>query len=122
VHAERGPILVVEDDRDLRNSLCGLLELEGFPTVGASNGQEALAWLRRHPAPCAILLDLMMPVMSGPEFRARQLDDEVLAGIPVVVLSALEEARQQEGLRGARAYLKKPIEAEMLLDTLRRLC
>ena len=60
--------------------------------------------------------------LSGPEFRAQQLEDEVLARIPVVVLSALEEARQQEGLRGARAYLKKPIEAEMLLDTLRRLC
>ena len=116
------PILVVEDDRDLRDSLCGVLELEGFPTVGARNGEEALTWLRTHPAPCAILLDLMMPVMNGLEFRTRQLDDVALAGIPVIVLSALDDGQQKTDLRDAQAYLKKPIEPDALFDALRRFC
>jgi CheY-like chemotaxis protein len=122
VSETHGPILVIEDDRDLRDSLCGVLEIEGFPTAAASNGKEALSWLRTHPRPCAILLDLMMPVMNGLEFRSQQVVDARLAGIPVIVLSALDEGLQRSDLTGAQAYLKKPIEPDTLLDTIRRFC
>src|SRR5690349_4088262 len=64
-----GPVLVVEDDADIRESVCQILEDEGFPTVGACNGKEALATLRTmEPLPRLILLDLMMPIMNGWEF------------------------------------------------------
>jgi CheY-like chemotaxis protein len=117
-----GPILVIEDDGDLRDSLCELLQLEGFATVSAASGREALEWLRRNGPPCAILLDLMMPVMSGPELRTALLHDPAFARIPVIVLSALEESRQRGDVAGAQAYLKKPVEPEVLVLTLKRYC
>jgi CheY-like chemotaxis protein len=83
-----GRILVVEDDPDIRETLSEALGFEGYEVTAASNGREALDALRRGPRADVILLDLMMPVMSGWEFRRVQLDDPALAGIPVVVVSA----------------------------------
>jgi CheY-like chemotaxis protein len=117
-----GPILVVEDDGDLRDSVCEVLASEGFPTACAANGREALDWLLKNSAPCAIVLDLMMPVMSGAELRAHLLKDPGLAAIPVIVLSALDEARQRGQVGGAKAYLKKPIDPDALVSALQRFC
>src|SRR5439155_7067879 len=68
-------VLVVEDDFDLRDALVPILEYEGHRVVSAANGREALDWLHAMPPPSLILLDLMMPVMNGEEFRAEQLRD-----------------------------------------------
>ena len=69
-------VLIVEDDQDARELLQQLLELNGFHTSMASNGREALGLLDRHAGQiCLVLLDLMMPVMNGWEFRAAQLAD-----------------------------------------------
>src|SRR5437762_11749160 len=87
-------VLAVEDDFDLRDALVPILEYEGHRVVSAANGQEALERLQTMPPPSLILLDLMMPVMDGEEFRARQLRDPTLASIPVVVVSA--HARSEE--------------------------
>src|SRR5688572_11356455 len=73
------PVLVVEDDREQRETLCAMLDLEGFRHAEAANGREALDYLEGFPAPCLVLLDLDMPVMNGWDFRARQLADERLA-------------------------------------------
>src|SRR5580765_7790969 len=81
-------ILLVEDDFDMRDALIPILEYAGHHVVGAANGREALEQLRAGPKPSLILLDLMMPVMNGTEFRAEQLRDPALASIPVVVVSA----------------------------------
>src|SRR4051794_28574938 len=81
-------ILVVDDDPDLRDTLGQILEDEGYSVAAASNGREALAYLRERPAPSLILLDLMMPVMDGWQFRSEQRLDSVLAKIPVLVISA----------------------------------
>src|SRR5207249_387698 len=81
-------VLVVEDDFDLRDALVPILEYEGHRVVSAANGREALDWLHAMPPPSLILLDLMMPVMNGEEFRAEQLRDPALASIPGVILSA----------------------------------
>ncbi|GAC1346050.1 MAG: hypothetical protein NVSMB23_23070 [Myxococcales bacterium] len=118
---EAEPILVVEDDRDLRDSLCDLLRDEGFTAVGAADGQDALTWLEGNPPPRLVLLDLMMPVMSGAELRDRMLRSEVLRGIPVVILSALDVRGQQGGVADAHAYLKKPIDAAELLEAIAQL-
>ncbi len=72
-------ILVVEDDKDLRDSLCEALELEGYAAVSAENGQAALRHLATGAQPCMILLDLMMPVMDGWTFRQELLKDAACA-------------------------------------------
>ncbi len=70
-----------------------LLSIEGFGATTVANGQQALEYLRDHGTPKLILLDLMMPVMDGWEFRREQRRDPTIAGVPVVVLSALDKAR-----------------------------
>ena len=81
-------ILVVDDDADIRDSVAEVLEDAGYRVQQAANGREALDYLQASAYPCIILLDLMMPVMDGPQFRAAQQSKPTLAGIPVVVISA----------------------------------
>jgi CheY-like chemotaxis protein len=84
-----GTVMVVDDDALVRDTVIEILAEEGIAAVGARHGQEALARLRGDGVrPMVILLDLMMPVMNGWEFRAEQLSDPSLAAIPVVVMSA----------------------------------
>jgi CheY-like chemotaxis protein len=87
--------------------------------VEAANGSDALARVAEE-TPGIILLDLMMPVMDGWEFRRRQMQDASLAAVPVVVLSALDPSRAAD-LDGA-AFLKKPLDFDRLLELVRRFC
>src|SRR5207245_1245951 len=107
------PVLIVEDDEDLREMMAQLLTLEGFHAATASNGREALEYLEAATCPDLILLDLMMPVMDGWEFRRRQQADPALAEVPVIVLSALDQARA--AALEATAFLKKPLDFDRLL-------
>src|SRR5262245_13335746 len=86
-------VLIVDDDHDIREALSQVLGDEGWVVATAADGREALDYLDAHrdALPEVILLDLMMPVMSGGEFRAEQLKDPSLAPIPVVVISAGDE-------------------------------
>src|SRR5581483_4874007 len=102
------PVLIVEDDADLRDMMAQLLSLEGFQTATVANGREALEYLHRRESPDVILLDLMMPVMDGWEFRRLQQADPALARVPVIVLSALDQSRTAEV--NASAFLKKPLD------------
>jgi CheY-like chemotaxis protein len=115
-------ILVVEDDPVARDGLVALLTAEGYTAEGIANGREALNYLQRNPTPQLILLDLMMPVMNGWEFRHQQRLDGRLAAIPVVVCSAADNIEQETALVGANEYLQKPIELERLLDAVRHYC
>jgi len=86
---DRHLILVVDDDHDLRESLRQILEDEGFETIGASNGQEAIDLLRGgQPAPRVILLDIMMPVMTGLDVVDRLRRDAPYSSTPVVFMTA----------------------------------
>jgi len=114
------PVLIIEDDPDLREMMAQLLGLEGFQADAVANGREALEHLRHCPAPNLILLDLMMPVMDGWEFRRAQRRDPKLADVPVVVLSALDPARA--GDIGAVDFLKKPLDFDRLMSLVRRHC
>ncbi|MGE3956388.1 MAG: response regulator [Vicinamibacterales bacterium] len=118
---EHCPVLIVEDDADLREMMAQLLILEGFRVETVANGREALTYLERSSAvPSLILLDLMMPVMDGWEFRRRQVQDPRIANLPVVVLSALDPSRGAD--LGGAAVLKKPLDFDRLLDLVRRFC
>jgi len=80
-------VLFVDDDVDVRDAYCDLLELNGWEVVTAGDGFEALAWLAANPAPNAILLDLKMPRCDGYQFRAAQLDEPRYRDIPTLVFT-----------------------------------
>jgi len=116
----RCPVLIVEDDAELREMMAQLLALEGFEARTAGNGREALDYLQDGDTPDVILLDLMMPVMDGWEFRRHQESDPRVAQVPVIVLSALDPGRAANV--SAAAFLKKPLDFDRLLQLVRQFC
>ena len=116
-----GTVLLVEDDEDIRASVSEILSEEGFKVVCAVDGGDALRILRDSAEPPRlILLDLMMPVMDGWAFRAEQLADERLAGIPVVILSAATDVRRHAAQLRVEDFLVKPLDVPQLLHAVER--
>ncbi len=121
VHRPSSPILVVEDDRDIREVIVALLEEEGFSVVGAANGAIALEYLRStSPLPSFILLDLMMPIMNGHQFRAELLKVSDWASIPVAVITADGRSDEKMASMDAVGYIRKPLELEALIALVER--
>lgn len=114
-------ILVVEDDREQRETLCAMLELEGFDHAEAANGREALEYLQNSRTPCVVLLDCDMPVMNGSVFRANQMADERLSRIPVVVVTTNDDELCSR-FPGVAGFLWKPLNFEKLAAILDRIC
>jgi CheY-like chemotaxis protein len=118
-----GHVLVVDDEPDIRETAVVLLEVAGIPAVAAADGQEALRLLRGGPPPAVVLLDLLMPGMSGPEFLAERAADPALAGVPVVVCSAAtptDPRAPRASLAGVDGYLDKPADPTRLVAAARR--
>ena len=113
-------LLVIDDEPQIRTLLKATLTRAGYAVVEAANGREALEYLQEAQTPEVILLDLMMPVMDGWEFRRRQQADPALARVPVIVLSALDPSRAA-GVDAA-AFLKKPLDFDHLLALVRTYC
>ena len=113
-------VLVVDDDQDIRDALCELLLDEGYRAVAAANGAEALTYLRSRELPCVILLDLMMPIMDGWEFRRQQQGDPKLSGIPVVAITAAGDHRAST--IAVDRILPKPLHLDHVLETLQAYC
>ncbi len=105
-------VLVVEDDDSIREMLQMLLEDEGYHVLTAANGSEGIEALRKHDRPSLIILDLMMPVMSGWEFLRVKKTELALNDIPVITISA---GAQNETPAGASAFVRKPFEIDGLL-------
>ena len=114
------PVLIVEDDEDLREMMAQLLTLEGFQAAAVANGREALDYLHQSDKPDVILLDLMMPVMDGWQFRHAQLEDPQISRIPVVVLSAMTNLRSRGDELHAAECLAKPVDVDYLLEAVSR--
>jgi two-component system, OmpR family, response regulator CpxR len=116
-------VLVVEDDTDIRDAIAEVLADGDYRPLCAANGVAALAELRAaQTRPCVILLDMMMPVMDGREFREEQVRDAALRNIPVIVLSAHAEANSAAAQMNAAGFLSKPVDLHILLDTVEQFC
>ena len=109
------PLVIVDDDDDLRSTLAHLLTAEGYKVAAFGDGRTALAALQNGQRPFLILLDLMMPGMSGWEFRAAQLEHAALASIPVVVVTAARMLNDHQQALSGVEILRKPFDLEVLL-------
>jgi CheY-like chemotaxis protein len=116
----RCTVLVVDDDEDIRELLRVALTADGYRVAGVPNGRDALHYLRSHAETCMIVLDLILPVMDGAQFRRAQLLDRSLAWIPLVVMSAAVDADRRARELGARHLLRKPLDLDEVRRTLRR--
>jgi CheY-like chemotaxis protein len=111
-------ILVIEDNDALRGMLTDVLQGYGYRVDVVTNGEEAIAYLAEHDLPCAILLDLEMPVMNGWDFRKWQQRHAHFAKIPVIIMSGAYESQRTYELLRPEAYIDKPIDFGSLLNAL----
>jgi CheY-like chemotaxis protein len=117
---ERGFVLVVDDDVDGRYVVCQALKRHGYRVREATNAREALNGVQAGPAPCAILLDLAMPIMDGWQFMAERRWHAALARVPVALMSGSIDRRAL--VLDADAYLQKPFDATQLLAVVAQCC
>jgi CheY-like chemotaxis protein len=120
-HVDARPVLVVEDDADSRLMLRTWLSLLGVAVATAKNGADALKEARRI-SPCLILLDFMMPVMGGREFRLLQCSDPKLCAVPVVLTSAHPDARDIAGELRMDGVIEKPVSFEEIERVVAKFC
>jgi two-component system, OmpR family, response regulator CpxR len=115
--SSRKTILLVEDDLDVRDLLQDFLEERGYDVIPAETGKQALDFLTMDPQspPDVVILDLMMPIMTGWQVLERIRSEPRLAEIPVVVLTAVHRDKPT----GATALFRKPFRVEALFETIR---
>jgi CheY-like chemotaxis protein len=124
--ALRGPILIVEDDPDIRESLQHFLELHGYPVCTAHHGKAGLEQLERSPRPSLVVLDMTLPIMDGHRLLTARKADSVLRAVPVIILSAAMTGMnpRDRALYGASyevaTFLGKPVDSRQLLDAIER--
>lgn len=120
-------IFVIEDEKDIRDSLREAIESEGYSTIGASNGRDAISMFQSEAEipekmPDLILLDHLMPHMNGASFLAHARENKHLAKIPIVLMTADRKAAQKAATFGADGHLHKPLELDDLFTTIERHC
>jgi CheY-like chemotaxis protein len=109
-------VLVVEDDWDVQDAVAETLKDAGYAVSSAANGVEALTYLKAHPAPAAILVDLFMPVMNGWDTVRAIRRDGGLDGVPLIIITASEP---YWGYPSGQ-ILRKPIDAEKLIKAVQQ--
>src|ERR1700742_2188294 len=114
-------VLIVEDNELNMKLFHDLLEAQGYETLETREGLSALAIARQH-RPDLILMDIQLPEISGLEVTKWLKDDEQLAHIPVIAVTAFAMKGDEERIRegGCEAYLSKPISVTVFLDTVRK--
>lgn len=115
-------VLIVDDDSEASAALTEILSELGYAATVAPNGRVALNYLRGNDAPCVILLDLMMPVMDGWEFRDRQLQDPRLATIPTLITTAVSASYLEAGHLPGVSVFPKPLDVPQLMQAIQRHC
>jgi CheY-like chemotaxis protein len=108
-------VLIVEDDFAARSALAEFFQGEGLSVACASDGLDLLGYLKQHPLPSVLVLDLMMPVMDGMTLLSRLNHEPDLARIPVVVISADPDLGAAKNYPNVVAAFSKPIDTDRLL-------
>ena len=112
-------VLIIEDNTDIRENACEMLDLKGYKAISAVNGKEGID-LARKTKPDIILCDIMMPEANGYEVFNALKNDPLTAHIPFIFLTASVEKKEIEagfGM-GAKGYIRKPFEAEEFFETI----
>jgi PAS domain S-box-containing protein len=112
-----GPVLVIDDDVELRQAIASTLESHGYAAEPLANGHEAMRYLhsdRRRP--CMIVLDLKMPILDGWRFGAELRANPSFAAIPLVLMSGAPDLQAEASSLGAAGWLSKPLRMQSLLD------
>jgi CheY-like chemotaxis protein len=113
------PLLVVDDDADLREAISDVLRDAGYEVITANNGRHALEVLgKSDPLPGLVLLDMMMPVLDGAGFLGEVRVHARFSQVPVVVFSASARPNLQE--LGARGWVRKPVDLDVLLQVVQQ--
>jgi CheY-like chemotaxis protein len=107
------PILVVDDEFDISEVICTILQTDGYEVQVCANGKEAIAYLKDHAPPCLVILDVMMPFANGYEVLRFMRGSEGLKSIPVILMSAVTPAMKQADF-GWNDFLRKPFTLESL--------
>jgi CheY-like chemotaxis protein len=110
-------VLIIDDDNDIRETLAEIVQTEGCEVAMASNGREALEFLRTHTAPSLVLLDLTMPVVDGWQVMAEMKSQPQMASIPICVLSAV-----RRDVPDADVVLQKPMDLSRLIEVVHLFC
>jgi CheY-like chemotaxis protein len=106
----RASVLVVDDDSSIRRLIVAALKRDGYAFLEASNGREALDLMRQHH-PAIVVLDLMMPLVSGWQVLQERMRDDDLLSIPVIIVSANREPEVATAVdKGICAFLPKPFD------------
>lgn len=113
------PILIIEDNPAVVDTMKSVLELEGFTVYTASNGAEGIEQLVKIGSACVILLDMMMPVMNGWHFLDYQRNSPKYSNIPVVVVSAFGDIARSVK---PDDFIPKPVKLDLLLETVQKYC
>ena len=114
--AAEGGVLIVDDDELIRETLCELVEMAGCTALVAANGKEALKVMAEH-RPCLVILDLLMPVMTGNELLEVMRQEPALAQVPVVISTSAPD-RAPPGV----PIIRKPVNIDAVVDWMRRTC
>lgn len=111
-------ILVIDDNRSIRITMKDLLESEGYFVDSAANGEEGMKLLLNNQLPDIILLDLMMPVKDGIQFRLEQLSNPAIAQIPVILMTA--DCNTDVSHLKTNAFVTKPFDIFNMLDLVKK--
>jgi len=114
-------VLIVEDDLDLRELMSEILTDEGFAVSPASTGTEAVVYLKNHPMPNLILMDLSLPEMSGDELMGHLSAHPDRSQAKIVVVSGWDDVAARAHKLGADGFMKKPLELGTISSTLKRI-
>ena len=114
-----GCVLIVDDDPIVRHTFAEMLRIAGFTTLDTHSGSEGLALLKAQAGINLVLLDLSMPGMDGFTFRAEQMSDPDIAGVPAIVISGSPIGAQERKRLQAARYLAKPVLCGELIAAVR---
>ena len=117
---EKKPILVLDDEDEILETLRMALEMFGYSVITVRNGQQGLDALKTMEIPCLIILDLMMPVMNGIEFAKILRQEPRYAKVPIIVISAFPE--RAKAIPDIAELMEKPMDFDLLLKVAGRYC